>query len=295
VIIECRRCRTKYRFDRENLRGEGAWLRCTRCRHVFFLRNPEKEIALQEKGPVAGPGEAERAGLVPSEPAGDFPPPEQASDKPVQEAEEAVSPEEEAAREAERDLEKLIAKAEGEGDSVEADGTSPLKKLFYVILFLLLLAGGYVILQPEAARTLLDRVADPLRNLFSFTRQTPVSFTAVEENVLTNTAAGRLMVIRGVAVNNTTETLPVIRARARLLDSKGETVRESVSHGGNILTEEELRTLDPEEMAAILDTPEGRNFPNIQVPPEGTVPFMIVITEPPENAAEYTIETVPSS
>jgi len=293
VIVECRRCRTKYRLDRENLQGEGAWLRCTRCRHVFFLRNPEKETALQEKAPVDGAGEAERAGPVPPEPAGDFPPPEQASGEPVQEPEEAVSPEEEAAREAERDLEKLIA--EGEGDSVEADGASPLKKLFYVILFLLLLAGGYAALQPEAARTLLDRVADPVRNLFSLTGQPPVSFTAVEEHFLTNTEAGRLMVIRGVAVNNTAETLPAIRARARILDSKGETVRESASHGGNVLTEEELRTLDPEEMAAILDTPEGRNFPNVQVPPEGTVPFMIVIIDPPENAAEYTIETVPSS
>ncbi len=295
MIVECRRCRTKYRFDRGNLRGEGAWLRCTRCRHVFFLRNPEKEIALQEKAPVAGPGEAERAGPIPSEPAGGFPPPEQASGEPVQESEEVVSPEEEAAREAERDLEELIAKAEGEGDSVETDGASPLKKLFYVILFLLLLAGGYAIVQPDAARTLLDRVADPVRNLFSFTRQTPVSFTAVEEHFFTNTAAGRLMVIRGVAVNNTAETLSAVRARARILDSKGETVRESASHGGNILTEEELRTLDPEEMAAILDTPEGRNFPNVQVPPEGTVPFMIVIIDPPENAAEYTIERVPSS
>ena len=293
MIVECRRCRTKYRFDRENLRGEGAWLRCTRCRHVFFLRNPEKETAPEEKAPITGAGEAERAVPFQAETGGDMTPPEQASGEPVQEAERTVSPEEEAAREAERDLEKLIA--EGENDSVEADRTSPLKKLFYFLLFLLLLAGGYAILQPEAARTLLDRVVDPVRNLLPFARQTPVSFTAVEEHFLANTEAGRLMVIRGVAVNNTAETLPAIRARARILDSKGETVRESASHGGNILTEEELRTLNPEEMAAILDTPEGRNFPNVQVPPEGTVPFMIVIIDPPENAAEYTIETVPSS
>ena len=42
MIIQCRQCRTKFRFDDSLMEPDGMWMRCSRCRHVFFQDNPNK-------------------------------------------------------------------------------------------------------------------------------------------------------------------------------------------------------------------------------------------------------------
>jgi predicted Zn finger-like uncharacterized protein len=43
VIIECKKCGTKYRFDESQIEGDGVWVRCTRCEETFFQENPLAE------------------------------------------------------------------------------------------------------------------------------------------------------------------------------------------------------------------------------------------------------------
>ena len=55
MIIQCRQCRTKFRFDDLNMEGDGLWMRCSRCHHVFFQENPLKShppAAVHEVLPV---------------------------------------------------------------------------------------------------------------------------------------------------------------------------------------------------------------------------------------------------
>ena len=40
VIIQCKKCGTKYNFDESLIEGEGIWVRCTRCKDMFFQVNP---------------------------------------------------------------------------------------------------------------------------------------------------------------------------------------------------------------------------------------------------------------
>ena len=40
MIIQCRQCRTKFKFDDTLMQGSGVWLRCSRCGHVYFQENP---------------------------------------------------------------------------------------------------------------------------------------------------------------------------------------------------------------------------------------------------------------
>jgi predicted Zn finger-like uncharacterized protein len=42
MIIQCKQCRTKFRFDDAQIVGDGIWMRCSRCQHVFFQDNPKK-------------------------------------------------------------------------------------------------------------------------------------------------------------------------------------------------------------------------------------------------------------
>ncbi len=39
MIIQCKQCRTKFRFDDALMQGSGVWLRCSRCGHVYFQEN----------------------------------------------------------------------------------------------------------------------------------------------------------------------------------------------------------------------------------------------------------------
>ena len=55
MIIQCKQCRTKFRFDDLNMEGDGLWMRCSRCHHVFFQENPLKShpsAVVQEVFPV---------------------------------------------------------------------------------------------------------------------------------------------------------------------------------------------------------------------------------------------------
>jgi predicted Zn finger-like uncharacterized protein len=36
MIIKCRKCDTRFRFDDKLIEGDGVWVRCSRCQHVFF-------------------------------------------------------------------------------------------------------------------------------------------------------------------------------------------------------------------------------------------------------------------
>lgn len=42
MIVQCRKCETKFRFDEAVISGEGAWVRCSVCKNIFFQDNPIK-------------------------------------------------------------------------------------------------------------------------------------------------------------------------------------------------------------------------------------------------------------
>jgi predicted Zn finger-like uncharacterized protein len=37
MIVQCKKCATKFRFDESLLAGVGVWVRCSRCKTIFFL------------------------------------------------------------------------------------------------------------------------------------------------------------------------------------------------------------------------------------------------------------------
>jgi predicted Zn finger-like uncharacterized protein len=53
MIIQCKQCRTKFRFDDTFMQGSGVWLRCSRCGHVYFQENTH--INKTELNSLSGP------------------------------------------------------------------------------------------------------------------------------------------------------------------------------------------------------------------------------------------------
>lgn len=52
MIIQCKQCRTKFRFDDAQIVDDGLWVRCSRCQHVFFQDNPKKMNATADPLPM---------------------------------------------------------------------------------------------------------------------------------------------------------------------------------------------------------------------------------------------------
>jgi predicted Zn finger-like uncharacterized protein len=44
MIIQCRKCETRFRFDDKLIEGDGVWVRCSRCQNVFFEARPAGDI-----------------------------------------------------------------------------------------------------------------------------------------------------------------------------------------------------------------------------------------------------------
>jgi len=68
MIIQCQRCLTKFRFDDALMAGEGVWVRCSRCRQVFFEENPASAGTAGTEPPRFYPPEPEPPRFYPPEP-----------------------------------------------------------------------------------------------------------------------------------------------------------------------------------------------------------------------------------
>ena len=52
MIIKCRKCETRFRFDDNLMVGDGVWVRCSRCKHVFFQqRSAGDDSAVEQEIP----------------------------------------------------------------------------------------------------------------------------------------------------------------------------------------------------------------------------------------------------
>ena len=79
MIIQCDRCGTRYHFDETDIPGEGAWVRCSRCTHVFFQKAPLFEppaVADEPEEPALSPEATDK----PEEPT----PSPEVTDEPLQ-------------------------------------------------------------------------------------------------------------------------------------------------------------------------------------------------------------------
>ena len=48
MIIQCRKCETRFRFDDTLMAGDGVWVRCSRCKHVFFQQRSVDDASAVE-------------------------------------------------------------------------------------------------------------------------------------------------------------------------------------------------------------------------------------------------------
>jgi predicted Zn finger-like uncharacterized protein len=112
---------------------------------------------------------------------------------------------------------------------------------------------------------------------------------------LTNQAGGEIFVISGEAVNNYKKPRASIQAKATILGPKGETLMQKSAYCGNSLSKEQLTTLPMAKIEEAMGSPFGDSLANLGVQPGKVIPFVIVFSGVPKDAAEFSVEVAGST
>jgi predicted Zn finger-like uncharacterized protein len=318
MIIQCNQCRTKFRFDDSLMGGDGVWVRCGHCQHVFFSDNPKFEkhvtdaMENQELPLPEVPEKMRRDSEEPpaaTQPSGDEDVKEFLSN--VLEAKDKIS--NDLAFEMEKTARIEIRKDETAVDesSLEYEDDKELEKqmpkkrswkilkivIWSLIIIIVIPAIVYFVVFPQMGERLL-KIANKYVNIGVQEPTRPeivtgqVKLQDIRQRILNNYVLGPVRIVEGTAVNQADYPISRILIKGEIVDAYAVVLGERSSYAGNVLMDEELTTMAEDEMLRRISVPEGRNNSNDKIMPNGQIPFMIIFTREPAGAIKTTVTVI---
>ena len=305
MIIQCRQCRTKFKFDDTLMQGSGVWLRCSRCGHVYYQENPlmkpetilpsEPVKPVEESIPVEKSAElsTQSPSVVYRDEDGFH-----SLDK-VMETKKYLNeeinldvertPEENIGGENEEVVQKKLASPKSSGKIWKI-------AVWSVFVILIIPAVIYFLVFPEIGDQIIKNVlvsvgiSEPAHPAVAINQV--VRLQDVRHRVINNYILGQIGVVEGTAVNRADYPVSRIMIKGEILDAYSVVLGDHTSYAGNILTDEELTNLSEEEILLKLSHPEGLNNSNDKIMPNGQIPFMIIFSHEPAGVIKTTVMTV---
>lgn len=284
MIIECEKCASKFNLDETLLKSGGSKVKCSMCKHIFIAYPGQQKITNEEPIQDKALDQDLKETLPLDSVNADF---DLAFEKAIKEAEteEPVS-------------EEIVPKEVTEEPEVEPDDdetVSPVKrrkssKMFILVILIVLVigVGGTVFYLSLRNSSEKQESSDPGVMRISF-RSGSVNGSHVESNT-----AGQLFVIRGMVTNNYPEPRSYILLKGSIQDDKGKIVKTGMAYAGNVFSEKEIRETPLADLKKRQENRSGDEETNVNIPSGGTIPFMIIFEELPENIAELSVEAVSS-
>ena len=325
--VHCHSCGTDFRLDDSLVPPEGAWVRCSQCGDVFQVMPEAPEVTAAEE---QTPQEPEPEKPQKAEPTPEAPSSEEKVATPAQES--LAAPQAtaaggfwaEEAQESALDLSRM-ERAEQERAGKRADfgleqrpeiaqrpPRGPLFKVIFWFIGILLLAAvtalGSVVIMSRlgVGRELVRQAAQlpgmaPLLGLSTENGAQSQDSTAVRMSLVEvksfnriNETSGRIFVIQGKVVNHYQRPRSSVLVQGALHDATGKTVRQASSYAGSVFTPEELRFLSLGAIERRLSSPMALDGRPYVVAPGEPLPFMIVLTNVPDQPLEYTAAVIRS-
>lgn len=317
MIIQCRQCRTKFRFDDSLMEGDGLWMRCSHCQHVFFQDNPQvlKSGSQPLISPESGAEETTNA------PAADMPPrgtslagndedvtlfldnvmkaKKSLDEEPMPEIEKPVREE---IPETEAEIDQLSEEEdEAEQKKVKSSnrGLGKVLKVALWSIFVIVAVPAiiYLYVFPQIGDRLI-KIAGKYVDIGNLQPVRPEIVTGqiklqdIRQRILNSYILGPIRIVEGTAVNQADYPVSRIMIKGEIVDAYAVVLGERVSYAGNILADEELLTMPEEQILKKLYQPEGRNNSNDKIMQGGQIPFMIVFAREPAGVIKTTVMTV---
>lgn len=112
---------------------------------------------------------------------------------------------------------------------------------------------------------------------------------------LDNETAGEILVINGEALNRFSKSRASLQLKASVFSSTGGLLTSKTAYAGNLLTKEQLLEMEQSQIEAAMSNQFGDSLINLEVAPGGSVPFTIVIFNPPQDGQDFIVEAVSST
>jgi predicted Zn finger-like uncharacterized protein len=301
MIVQCEKCESKFNLDPSLVKATGTIVRCGICKAVFVV-HPEFETEAQPELLFEEPQREEAEVLSIFESPKEEAPKtterevEEPAQKEKQPIEELLGEEPEAITEPEAPEKEVSERVVPKETKEKKGGSKALKVLLVVLPIVLLMAAGAVFMNMKL------KGLPGLQNLFSpQTKEAPddpgnkkLSLYDVSGKFVRSEKSGNLFVVTGTVKNKYNTKRSHILVRANLVDEKGNVLKYETAYAGNIISEKELQTGDMEQISSKMKNREGDNNSNVNVPPNGTLKFMIVFKDIPQNVTEFTVQGVES-
>jgi len=261
MIIQCEKCATKFRFDDELMKKEGVWVRCGRCKHEFFQKDP----SFQETG------------------ASDTSDPSNSSGENVSMIHEIGARETKGAfKEDVTPEEKPVRKTRSGRKFIKS-----FMKIFLVLVLTCALAAAclWSYMQISGVKfndivstvPYLDKILDAEDS--SALKLTQIKIADLKQQYVQNWILGDVLVVEGNAWNSAPFPVARIMVVATLYDANDVELARKEAFAGNILTPVELATLPEEAIERELSLSHGRDTSNDRIESHGSIPFMVVFTK----------------
>jgi predicted Zn finger-like uncharacterized protein len=286
MIVQCKKCQTRFRFDETLIEGEGVWVRCNQCKNVFFLDNQNKvEITSRTEQTQDIKGvETDSIGAVQG----------QIFEHQIEEVKRLDTV---PVKDIEEDFEDSdthgptgVVKVEVEGmyDEDEVPEEKGERKriltrgIQLLILAIVLLIGGvyFVFFTGVGGQALFERILGTSQKSEEV-GPAQVDLTDVRQRLVNNISIDSIRVIEGTAINQSSFPMTRIKVRGEITDAYTVVLGVRESYCGNLLTDDELATMTEDQIQKELSNPLGSDVSNDRIEPKGQIPFMIVFTREP--------------
>lgn len=307
MIVTCASCLTKFNLEDSKVPAHGAKVRCSRCKHVFFVPPPvpPKEEVVEDFESFAKRHE-EVVGRPELRAEGPFPPVEETGEEmPTFEEEEkslfAEEPQAEVGRRAEvvtpREEERPRAKTFRPEKSVrrEKRGPSVLLTLF-IILLLVVFGGFYVWTELESGGKLAPYVQEPVRKVTALWEQiwgTQKEGLVIRDLNQYDEVVGevRLLVFEGQVSNQSKRAKKYVKVKITVFGQNKLKLAEKEVLCGRAITRDELLRLPLAffQGEASLNPATDQEMV-LQV--GKSIPFVLIFKNLPSQAKEFNVEIV---
>jgi predicted Zn finger-like uncharacterized protein len=122
-----------------------------------------------------------------------------------------------------------------------------------------------------------------------------VTVQNVKASYISKSVAGELLVITGEALNGYKKPRAALQVKATIFGATNQILATKIAYAGNQLTNEQLATMPAEKIEAAMNNQFGDSLANLEVQPGKTIPFTIVIVNPPKEGKDFGVESVGST
>ena len=294
MIINCEKCGSRFNLDENLLNKNGSKVRCSVCKNIFIATPPQPEeedildTSLEETVDLDSPPVFEEADGSMAD--------DSSTDEDFDRAfEDALN--EDIQQEEIEEAEEGLEKPEIEDQKVKKKKRRSGLILIIIIAVFILIIGALSVylfapgLLPEGP----SGMRPPEQKDLTDTGNRRLDIVDLDGTFFATQKIGQLYVIKGKITNNYPQSRSHILIKGTIEDEKRNPIDRKLAYAGNIFTERELKDITIEEIEKSLKNKSGKNNSNIAVPPQGSVPFMIIFYNLPDSISEYVVETVSSS